>query len=50
MVRVDLGLGLGLGLGIVLGFGSYEELNARMLEDFAEFNVAVVLEDVAIED
>ena len=48
MVRVDLGLRLGL--EIFLGFGSYEELNARMLEDFAEFNVAVVLEDVAIED
>ena len=48
MVRVDLGLRLGL--GIVLGFGSYEELNARVLEDFVEFDVAVVLEDVAIED
>ncbi|KAG6598957.1 hypothetical protein SDJN03_08735, partial [Cucurbita argyrosperma subsp. sororia] len=29
---------------------SYKELNARMLEDFAEFDVTVVLEDVAIED
>ena len=48
MVRVDLGLRLGL--RIVLGFRSYEELNARMLEEFAEFDVAVVLEDVAIED
>ena len=48
MVRVDLGLRLGL--EIVLVFGSYEELNARVLEDFVEFDVAVVLEDVAIED